>query len=84
MSKSYKFFCIICGTEMHIKKKHAKTCSTACRVAYSNIMMQNVVEDEDLSDEDRKLADEKIAEATGGEVRGLVGKLVRKEKDAKK
>lgn len=61
---NYNFYCTICGTAMTVKKKHARTCSTPCRVALSNIMRYGT-EDEEVSEEDRKIANERISEVRG-------------------
>mgnify|MGYP001568633721 CR=1 FL=1 len=65
MSIVYNFFCIICGNPMKVGKNHARTCSTSCRIALSNIMRQGADGNEDISNEDQKIAIKKEAKVTG-------------------
>lgn len=46
MSKQYNFFCVICGEPFSAAKKHARCCSSECRVVLSNVMRYEVTDDE--------------------------------------
>lgn len=61
----YKLYCTICGAEMRIVRKHARTCSDTCRVALSNIMRYGAEPNEPVTKEQREEIDEKILEAKG-------------------
>ncbi len=69
---------------MCVKKKHARTCSTACRVALSNIMRYGT-EEEEVTEEEREAADERIAEVKGeiAPESSILKKVSRKDKKKK-
>ena len=60
----YKFHCTICGTEFRPSKKHARTCSTVCRVTLSNIMRYNVDSEDPNQEPPTKEQLKKIESAT--------------------
>lgn len=68
MPKKYNFFCVICGTGFSPTKKHARCCSSECRVALSNIMRyEKEPEDaEQVKEEiDKGEVQKKFKDATG-------------------
>lgn len=65
----YRFYCKICGTEFRAVKKHATTCSTTCRVAWSKIDKFGLIETGDEMTPDQiELAERKAKHAKGEDV----------------
>lgn len=84
MANRYIFYCKICGKEMIVKKKHATTCDTACRVALSNIMRYGVedAETEEATPEEREEATRLTKKVLGQET--ITEKLSGPRKSKKK
>lgn len=81
--KIYNFYCVICGAEIKSKKKHARTCSTVCRVALSNIMRYGT-EDEEITKEESEDVKERVAEVKGEAPKeSLIQRVKKRNKDDK-
>ena len=73
MAKSYTFYCVICGDQFTAQKKHARCCSSECRVVLSNVMRYEVTDDEIVKEAvDKEEVAEKYEKVTGKELNSKV------------
>ena len=69
MSKQYTFYCTICGDQFTAQKKHARCCSSECRVVLSNVMRYEVTDGEMVREAvDKDEVAEKYTKTTGKEL----------------
>lgn len=80
--KSYTFYCVICGDQFTAHKKHARCCSSECRVVLSNVMRYEVTDGELVREAvDKEEVAEKYEKTTGKE---LNPKVLAKHPERKK
>lgn len=69
MSKSYNFYCTICGDPFSAAKNHARCCSAECRTVLSRIMRYDLTDGNHVKEAiDKDQVASKYNDATGEKI----------------